>query len=130
MEQVLGDKNKKINNKTEKEIPFVVTFHPRFKILQKIIDKNLYLLYMYEEVKKAFTPKPMISYRSFRKISSYLLRAKLYPINRIVGCHKCGSICCEVCKYITKTDIFTNTVTGETFKTKHRFDCNGKCLFI
>ena len=38
-----------LKNKTEKGIPFVVTFHPRLKILQKIIDKNLYLLYINEE---------------------------------------------------------------------------------
>ena len=81
---------------------------------------------MNEEVKKAFTPQPMILYRSSRKISSYLVRAKLYPINRIVGCCKCGSKRCEVCKYITETDIFTSTVTVETFKINHRFDCNDK----
>ena len=64
--QVLCDeRNNRVNNKTEKEIPFVVTFYPRLKILQKIIDKNVYLLCMNEEVKKAFTPKPMISYRTF-----------------------------------------------------------------
>ena len=70
MKKVLGDNNRKVNNKTEKVISFVVTFHLRLKILQKIIDKNLYLLYMNEEIKKAFTPTPMISYRSSRKISS------------------------------------------------------------
>ena len=69
---------------------------------------------MNEDVKEAFTPKPMISYRSSRKISSYLVRAKLYPINRTVGCYKCGSC--------------TSTVTGETFKINHRFGCNDKCL--
>ena len=91
MKKVLVGNNRKVNNKTEKRIPFVVTFHPRLKILQKIIDKNLYMLYMNKEVKKAFTSEPMTSYRSSRKISSYLVRAKLYPINRIVGCYKRGS---------------------------------------
>ena len=128
MKKVLVGNNRKINNKIEKRIPFVVTFHPRLKILQKIIDKNLYLLYMNKEVKKAFTSEPMISYRSSRKISSYLVRAKLYPINRIVGCYKRGSKRCEVCKYITETDTFTSTVIGKTFKINHRFDCNDKCL--
>ena len=41
MKQVLGGNNRKLNNKIEKGIPFVVTFHPRLKIFQKIIDKNL-----------------------------------------------------------------------------------------
>ena len=92
-----GDKNKRLNTKTEKGISFAVTFR-RLKIVQNIMAKNLYMLYMTDEVKKAFIPKPMISYRSSFKISSYLVRAKLYPINRTVGCYKCGSKRCEVCK--------------------------------
>ena len=55
MKKVLGGRNRKVNNKTVKRVP-------RLKILQKIIDKNLYLFYMNEEVRKAFTPKPMIWY--------------------------------------------------------------------
>ena len=83
---------------------------------------------MNEEVKKTFTSKPMISYRSFCKITSYLVRTKLYPTNKTVGCYKCGSKRCEVCKRTKETDTFTSTVTGETFKISHRFDCNDKCL--
>ena len=75
-----------------------------------------------------FTPKPMTSYRSSRKTSSYLVRAKLYPINRTADFYNCGSKRCEVCKYITETNTFTSTVTGEIFKTNQGFDCNDKCL--
>ena len=75
-----------------------------------------------------FTPKPMTSCRSSRKTSSYLVRAKLYPINRTAGFYNCGSKRCEVCKYITETNTFTSTVTGEIFKTNQGFDCNDKCL--
>ena len=83
-----------------------MVFYPRFKILRKIIDKTLYLLYMNEEFKRAFTFKAVISYRSSLKISSYLVRAKLYPINGTVFYYKCGRKRCEVCKYITETYYF------------------------
>ena len=73
MKKYLGCSNRKIYNKTEKGIPVAVTYHSSLKILQKIIDKNLHLLYMNEEVKKAFTPKSMISCRSSYKISNYLV---------------------------------------------------------
>ena len=63
----------------QKSVHFVLTYHPLFKSMGKIINKNLYLLYMNNEVKKVVTPKPMISFRSARKMSSYLVRAKLYP---------------------------------------------------
>ena len=77
---------------------------------------------------KVFTPKPMVSFRSSCKISSYLVRARLYPIERTAGSFRCGNKHCEVCKYITETDTFTSSVTGETYKINHRLDCNDKCL--
>ena len=86
MENILGDKKKEVYSKKEKRIPFVITFHPRLKILQEIIDKNLFMLYMNEEVKETFALKPMISYRSSHKINSCLVRVKLYSIKITVSC--------------------------------------------
>ena len=83
---------------------------------------------MDKEVKKIFTPKPMISFCSARKLSNYLLRAKMYPIERIVGSKNCGSKRCEVCINVNETSTFTSTVTGETFIINHKFDCNIRCL--
>ena len=40
---------------------------------------------MNEETKKVFSPRPMASFRSRHKIRSYLVRAKLYPLDRVVG---------------------------------------------
>ena len=49
MKKVLGE-YRKVNNKTEKGIPVVVTFHPRLKILQNIIDKNLFFFLQYNRL--------------------------------------------------------------------------------
>ena len=105
--------NKRSNNTKERDA-FFVTIQPELKVLQNMINRHLYLLYMNDEVKRVFTPKPMVSFRSFCKISSRLVRAKLFPIERTVGSFRCGSKRCEVCKYITETDTFTSSVTGET----------------
>ena len=104
-------------------MPFAVTFQPRLKFLQKSIGKNLCLLYMNEEVKKAFRSKPMISYRSFHKINSYLVRTKLYSIKEqlVVTNVKCVSI-------LKKLILLLALSHGETFKINHRFDCNDKYL--
>ena len=40
---------------SKKGIPLVVRYHPLLKSLSKIKSKNLYLLYMDEEVKRVFT---------------------------------------------------------------------------
>ena len=81
---------------------------------------------MNDEVKGVFTPKRMVSFTSSPKISSYLVRAKLYSIERTVGSFRCGSKRCEACKYIAETDSYTSSVTGETYKINHRLDCNHK----
>ena len=38
------------------------------------------ILYQDEIVRRVFTPFPMVSYRNAIKLSSYLVRAKLYPL--------------------------------------------------
>ena len=48
-------------------------------LINSIIHRNFYLLYMNQELKNVFTPGPIVSFRSARKISSYLVRAKLPP---------------------------------------------------
>ena len=68
----------------------------------------------------------MLSFRSARKLSSYLLRAKLYPLHRKVGSEKCAKNCCKVCDYVTDTDTFTNT--GESFKINHQLNCDNRCI--
>ena len=42
-----------------------------------------------------------------RKLSSYLVRDKLYRIEGKVGSCKCNGKRCEVCKNVLETDIFT-----------------------
>ena len=63
-----------------KGIPFVVTYHPQLKNLGRIINQNFFLLNMNEGTKKVFLPGTMVSFRSPRKLSSYLVRAKLHPL--------------------------------------------------
>ena len=75
------------------------------------------LLYHDEFVKRLFTPPPMVSYRSARKQSSYLVRVKFYPLER------------KRSSNIEDTNTFTSTVTGgESFKINHHLFCNDKCL--
>ena len=83
---------------------------------------------MNQEVKNVFTPGPIVSYRSARKISSYLVTAKLYPLERKVGFEKCGKSSCEVYLNIQETDTFTSTSTGKSFKINRKLNCDDDCL--
>ena len=44
----------------------------------------MFLLYMNDKVKKTFTLSPKILFRSPSKISSYMVRVKLYPLEATV----------------------------------------------
>ena len=55
---------------------------------------------MNEELKHLFIPGPMVSFRSSRKIISYLVRAKLYPVERSVGYFNCKKPRCQICAYV------------------------------
>ena len=109
-------------------IPFVTTYHPKVKELGKLIRDLLPFLYSDGEVQKVFSPPPIVSYRSARKIKDYVVRSKLYPVERKVGCRECGSSRCQVCKRISITEEFTSFTTTKTYKINHSFDCNDKCL--
>ena len=111
-----------------KSVLFALTYHPLFKSMGEIINKNLYSLYMNNEAEKVFTPKLMISFCSARKMRSYLVRAKLYPEERTKGSFKCGSKRCEVCLNVNETSTFASTVAGETYIINHKFNGNDKCL--
>ena len=114
--------------KREKGVPFVVTYHPILNSLSKIIRDIMYLFNMNEEVRKTFSPGPMVLFRSARKLISHLVRAKLYPLQRKVGSSKCDKQRCEVRNNVTDTSIFSSTVTGDTFKIDQILNCDDKCL--
>ena len=110
MKKVCFSKQGQEYKKVEKRVTFVVTYHPLLNKLSSIIHRNLYLLYMDHENKNVFTPGPIVSSRTARKNSSYLVGAKLYHLERKVVSKKCGkSRCHEVCLNIEKSDIFTST---------------------
>ena len=84
-------------------IPLVITYHPLLKDFASIIRKDLYILYLNTEVKEIFTPDLMISFRGARELRNYLVRTKLYPLERSVGSFKCGG---KRCKRYRNNNIF------------------------
>ena len=69
--------------------------------------KNLFLPYQDEEDKRVFTPAPFVSFRTAKTLRSYLVRAKVDPVQeRLVGSRKCLRNRCQVCRNVVKTDFF------------------------
>ena len=116
------------NSKKVNGVPLVVTYNPAFKNLSQVIRKKLQLLYADEEVKKVFSPAPFVSFRSTRNLKSYLVRSKIYPLERKVGSEKYKSKRCLACLNVSETDVFQSFKTKEQYKINHQVNCNDNCL--
>ena len=69
---------------------------------------------MNDEIKKGFTLGPMVSFWQAQKLSSYLVRAKFYPLERSVGSFKCNGMCCQVCINVTESIPFLVQLTRKS----------------
>ena len=87
-------------------MPLVVTYHPRFHVLGKIIRKKIIYLYTEQQVKQVFTSAPFVSFRSGFSLRNHIVRAKVYPLLREKGSSCCGKSRCETCFNIKKTTLF------------------------
>ena len=112
----------------ENSVPLVLTYNPNYNNLSFLIRKNLQFLYADPETKRVFTPAPFVSFRSTRNLKSFLVRPKVYPLERKVGFAKCDGKRCLVCLNINETDTFESFQTKQKYKINHHLNCNDKCL--
>ena len=115
-------------NKRNEGVCLIATYHPLLQNISRIFHRHLDLLFTDQEVERVFISGHMASFCSARKISSYLVRAKLYHSERRAGFFKCGGRCCQICLNVTKTETFTSTSTNQTYKINHEFNCNESSL--
>ena len=121
--------NSSTKQSKSKRVTFVVTYHPLLLTsFHSLINKHLYILYLDKNAKEVFMPGPMVTFCSSRNLGSYLVRAKLSPLERVTVSCKCRGKRCEVSPNVKQTSSFTSSVTHETYKINHKFDCNSKCL--
>ena len=80
-------------NKKDKGVCLVATY-PLLQNTGRVFHRHLDLLYTDQEVERVCKPGPMALFHSVQKISSYLVWAKLYPLERRVGSFNCGGRHC------------------------------------
>ena len=89
---------------------------------------NLQYLYSDQKVKKVFTPASFVPFRSARNLKGFLVRSKVYPLDRKVGSEKCNGKRCLVCLNAAERDTFESFQTKRQYKINHNLNCNDKCL--
>ena len=85
MEKVQFSKQGQNSKKVENGVRFLATYYILLNKLTSIRYRNIYLLHMNQKVKNVIIPRSTVSFRSTRKISTYLTKAKLYPLERKSG---------------------------------------------
>ena len=85
-------KNKKIG------IPFIVTYHPHFKHLGKLIQNNIKHFHADVKLRSVFTTAPFASFCTARNLRSHLVRYKLYPLVKKTDSRNCTFQRCLTCK--------------------------------
>ena len=128
VDKVVFGRDQSVKKNLESGISFITTYLPKVKELGKLIRDLLPFLYSDGKVQKVFSPPPIGSYRSARKIKDCRVRSKLYLVEKKVVCRRYGSSRCEDCQSINIIDKFTSFTTKTAYKINHSFDCNEKCL--
>ena len=82
IDKVVFGRDQSVKKNLESGIPFVTTYHPEVKELGKMMRDLLPFVYNDGEVQKVFSPPPIVSYRSARKIKDYIVRSKLHPVEK------------------------------------------------
>ena len=93
--------------------------------------KNTFICFTWmEKLKKVFRAEPMVSLLNPRKLSSYLGRAKLYPMERKTGFCKYKGNRCKLCLNVSETETFISTVTQTSYKINTALTVNTNAWYI
>ena len=113
-------------------IPFITRFDPRIPNLRSVVRKNLKILYSDPDNKKLFPSKDfVVGFSRARNLKEILVPTRPPVIkdrtdsNLPPGCYKCKAKVCDICKnYLAVGNKFKSLSTKDTFRMKHRMDCN------
>lgn len=94
----------------------MLIYNPLSKKLIALLG-NIFIWFTWmKKLKKVSQPGSMVSFWSPRNLTSYLVRAKLYPMERNTWSSKCRSNRCQLCLSVSEMETFTNTVTHTSYK--------------
>ena len=83
-------------------------------------------MYVDPDTKRVFTSALFIFFRTDRNLKSFLVRSKVYPLERKVGSAKCNGKRCQMCLSVNETDVSKSFQTEQKYKINHHY--NDWCL--
>ena len=96
-----------------------ITYHPAYAKVKNILSEIHLLLTPNEEHRKVFPNIPLVGFKRGKSLQDFLVRAKLPPLKPTEsGSKPCKGSRCEVCKYISCTNTFSNKEGTKTYEIK------------
>lgn len=113
-------------NVETKSVPLVITFQASINsfiymkatlafndLMRQLLNKHKHILNKDQETKNVSAPGAMATLCSAHKLSNYMARAKLNPIQRFAFSHEYIDKRYEVCLNFQETSCFISLVTSE-----------------
>ena len=115
-EEALTYKKKKSNNR----VPCVLTYHPRLRMMGKILHKHYKLLQSNDRLQKAFPEPPMVAFKRLRNLRDILVHTGSRPMEQ--GVRRCIDKRCKCCNHLREETEFT--INGKQHSVKNGGSCN------
>ena len=115
-EEALTYKKKKSSDR----VPFVVTYHPRLRMMGRVLHKNFKLLQSNERLQKAFPEPPMVAFKRLKNLRDILVHTGPRATNQ--GVRSCGDKRCKCCKHLQERTEFK--INGKDHCVKNGGSCD------
>ena len=117
-EDVLEYKNKQRSER----VPYVLTYHPRLRMLGSVLKRHFYLLQTNERLRKAFIEPPMVAFRRLKNLKDILVRTRSNEMERELDeVKQCNSGRCKCCSHLQEEKNFN--IKGRNHEVKYGGNC-------
>ena len=122
-EEVLEYKNKR----SSERVPYVLTFHPRLRMLGSVLKRHFHLLQTNDRLRRSFTEPPMVAFRRLRNLKDFLVRTKSEGAEtELDEIKRCKSGRCKCCAHLQETKNFS--IGGKIHEVRYGGTCKATNL--
>ena len=129
--EVLGMERESVleykKHESNTRVPYVVTFHPRLRMLGNVLKRHFHLLQTNERLRKAFTEPPMVAFRRLKNLKDMLVHTSQNKVEREENeVKKCKSLRCKCCPHLQEKNSFE--INGKGHELRHGGTCKSTNL--
>ena len=108
-------------------MPFVLSFHPRLRMLGSHLKRHFHLLQTNDRLRRAFTEPPMVAFRRLRNLKDMLVHSSQNKSEREESeVKQCKNLRCKCCNHLQEKSNFS--INGKVHEVRHGGTCKSSNL--